>query len=323
MYKIYRDHNHKGNNMYKLIKRLLLALLATFAIIIIFLVASVAIDAALGGDRLQAVTNTNIPGSGDQPAVRAYVARPSGSGPYPAVILIHEFFGLNENITSLADGLAEAGYLAVAPDTFRGSTTNWIPRAIYQVITTDSEQVNADLHSVFTWLEAQPDVDPDRIAVLGFCYGGRASLTYSLHNRDVAATLVFYGFPVTDPEVLRTLPGPVLGIFGGSDRSIPLREVQAFEAGLNEAGIPNEITVYEGQPHAFITNMEAVRAGGAQGEAWAQMVAFLDRNLKGAGASHLPGAETDGISTYTAPFAWVYYARLVYEHTLGAASQQH
>jgi carboxymethylenebutenolidase len=229
--------------------------------------------------------------------------------------MIHEFFGLNESIIGKAEGLADEGYYVVAPDTFRGSTTTWIPRAIYQVISTPQENVNADLDSVYAWLASQPEVADERIAIAGFCYGGRASLLYSLHNNDLAATVVFYGSPETDPEVLRNLPGPVLGIFGGADQSISVEEVNAFEDALQTAGVPHEITIYEGQPHAFVTDIESIRAGGAQGEAWAQMLGFLEENLKN-GSS---GQSSESIS-YNAAFPWRYYAMLVYEHAFGSAS---
>jgi carboxymethylenebutenolidase len=160
----------------------LIGILVLVGVFVLFLAGSIAVDALAGGGRLDAVTNTTIPGVNGGPDVRAYVAKPAGEGPFPAVIMIHEFFGLNESIVGKADLLAQEGYLVVAPDTFRGSTTAWIPRAIYQVITTRPENINADLDSVYAWLESQPDVAQDRVGVAGFCYGGRASLLYSLHN---------------------------------------------------------------------------------------------------------------------------------------------
>jgi len=302
----------------KTIKRILIGILAAILAFIVFLVGSVAFDFAVGGSRLDAVTNTVIPGANGGPDVRAYVAKPQGEGPFPTVIMIHEFFGLNESIVSKADLLAQEGYYVIAPDTFRGSTTSWIPRAIYQVSTTKPEAVNADLDSVYAWLASQPDVDAGRIAILGFCYGGRTSLAYSLHNNQLAATVVFYGSPETDPAVLKSLPGPVLGIFGGADQSIPVEEVTTFDAALTEAGVPHEITVYDGQPHAFVHDAAGILAGGSQGEAWAQMLAFLEANLKTkASSSH--GVALD----YHAPFAWKYYVMLVYEHAFGTASHVH
>lgn len=303
----------------KILKRVLLGILILVGGLALFLAGSVAVDMLVDGGRLEAVTNTVIPGANGGPDVRAYVAKPAGEGPFPAVIMIHEFFGLNESITGKADLLAQEGYLVVAPDTFRGSTTAWIPRAIYQVITTKPENINADLDSVYAWLESQPDVEKDRVGVAGFCYGGRASLTYSLHNSGLAATVVFYGSPVTDATVLANLPGPVLGIFGGADQSIPLAEVTAFEKGLEAAGIEHQVTVYDGQPHAFVQDAAGIKAGGAQAEAWNEMLAFLDASLKN-GTSLNPNAAA---LAYDPGFAWKYYAMLVYEHAFGTASHRH
>ncbi|NWG33741.1 MAG: dienelactone hydrolase family protein [Chloroflexi bacterium] len=303
----------------KIIKRILVGFLSLLGGLALFLVFSVAVDALLDGGRLDAVTNTVIPGVNGEPDVRAYVAKPEGEGPFPAVIMIHEFFGLNESIVSKADLLAQDGYLVVAPDTFRGSTTAWIPRAIYQVITARQENINADLDSVYAWLETQPDTAINRIAIAGFCYGGRTSLTYSLHNNRLAATVIFYGSPETDPAVLANLPGPVLGIFGSADQSIPLTQVTAFEKGLEAAGIPHQITVYDGQPHAFVQDAEGIQAGGAQAEAWNEMLTFLEQTLNSGSSSNNTGAAVD----YRPAFAWKYYALLIYEHAFGTASHHH
>jgi carboxymethylenebutenolidase len=303
----------------KLLKRVFRGILIVLAVLVTLLAGSIAVDYALGGNRLENITNIIIPGTDGGPNVHAYVAQPEGEGPFPTVILIHEFWGLNESIISLADLLAEEGYLVIAPDTFRGSTTGWIPRAIFQVISTRSENVNTDLDSVYAWLESQPNVDSNRIAIAGFCYGGRTSLAYSLYNNRLSATVVFYGFPETDPAILNTLPGPVLGIFGEADQSIPVGQVNAFDAALTESGVPHEITIYEGQPHAFVRNAAGVKSGGAQAEAWDQMLDFLNTNLK----DKTTQEKSPLSSNYRAPFAWKYYVMLVYEHAFGRARHKH
>jgi carboxymethylenebutenolidase len=300
----------------KTVKRILLILLGLVTGLVLLLAGSIAIDFAIGGERINEVTNTTIPGQGGGPDVRAYVAVPPGEGPFPVVIMIHEFYGLNEKIVGKAAGLAKEGYLVISPDTFRGSTTTWIPRAIYQVIRSKPEQVNQDLDSVYAWIEAQPHAAANRTGIVGFCYGGRASLSYSLHNDQLAATVIFYGSPVTDPQVLSSLPGPVLGIFGGADNSIPVEDVIAFEAALNQAGIPNEITLYEGQPHAFVTDMESIYSGGVQGQAWAQMLEFFEENLKSDAVSQNPNP----LQTHLAYFDWKYYLIVAFEHAFGTAS---
>jgi carboxymethylenebutenolidase len=302
----------------KLAKRILLWLLFAILALIAMIIISIPIDGVFGRNRINKITNITITGINGESDVKAYVAKPDGSGPFPAVIMIHEFFGLNDSIVGKAESLADEGYIVIAPDTFRGSTTGWIPRAIYQVITNKPEQVNADLDSVFAWLKSQGEVDAERIGIAGFCYGGRTSLLYSLHNSEIAATVVFYGSPETDPELLKTLPGPLLGIFGGSDMTIPVTEVNAFEAGLEKADIPNEITIYEGQPHAFVTDIQSIKMGGVQGDAWDQMLRFLEKNLK-AGDSTRHVTPT----TYSPGFPWKYYVLLVYEHTFGSASHVH
>lgn len=302
----------------KIIKRILLGILGVVMVAIILLAVSIVVDFAIGGGRIDKVTNTTIPGVNGTPDVKAYVAKPQGSGPFPTVIMIHEFFGLTESIVGKADELAAQGYFVIAPDTFRGSTTSWIPRAIYQVITNKPEQVNSDLDSVYAWLEMQPDLEQARIGIAGFCYGGRTSLLYSLHNNQLAATVVFYGSPETDPAVLKNLPGPILGIFGGADQSIPVSAVDAFDAALTQAGIPHEVTIYADQPHAFVHDVAGIRAGGAQGDAWAQMLKFLDANLKHAGS-----ARTGQAIAYSGKFDWNYYFMLAYEHAFGTASHMH
>jgi len=303
----------------KMAKRILLGFLVLVMGLVILLGGSILIDFAIGKERINAVSNTTIPGQNGGPDVRAYVATPPGDGPFPVVIMIHEFYGLNESIVGKAEGLAQEGYLVVAPDTFRGSTTAWIPRAIYQVVTNKPEKVNQDLDSVYAWIEAQPNAAADQVGIVGFCYGGRASLSYSLHNDQLAATVIFYGSPITDPQVLRSLHGPVLGIFGGADNSIPVEDVHAFEVALNQADIPNEIIVYENQPHAFVTDIQSIRSGGVQGQAWGQMLDFFEKNLKQGGAFKNPVSYL----AFAQPFDWKYYVLLVYEHAFGTASHHH
>lgn len=266
----------------RLLGRVLLWAVLIVVGLVVLLALSVPADALLGRGRVAALTNTGIAGPAGE--IRAYVARPAGPGPHPAVIMIHEFWGLRDDMVGKAAALAEEGYVVIAPDTFRGASTGWVPRAIYQTVTTPPEQVAADLDAVYTWLAAQPDVLADRIAIMGFCYGGRTALLYSLHNPAIAATAIFYGMADTTPAQLSTLGGPVLGIWGGADNSISLDEVRALEANLAAAGVAHTFTVYDGQPHAFVTSIEAIRQGGPQGEAWAELLAFLEGALKGGAA---------------------------------------
>ncbi|MCX6783174.1 MAG: dienelactone hydrolase family protein [Candidatus Levybacteria bacterium] len=303
----------------RILKRIAMITVVVIVGFVLLLAGSISVDVIMGSQRIKVVSNTTVPGQKGSPDVRAFVAYPEGEGPFPAVIMIHEFYGLNESIVGKAKGLAKKGYVVVAPDTFRGSTTSWIPRAIYQIITNKPKQVNQDLDAVFAWIVSQPKIAVDRVGILGFCYGGRTSLAYSLHNDNLAATVIFYGSPETDAEILKALPGPVLGIFGGADNSIPIESVNAFKAALNHAGIPNEITIYEGQPHAFVADIESIRSGSVQAQAWTQMLQFLEKNLKKREAAYKP----DTAISYSPPLNWEYYLVLAYEHAFGTASHLH
>ena len=262
----------------KTLRKLLIGLGVVLLILLVVLVGSVAVDALLGRDRVEQLTNTTITGP-DGEEFRAYVARPDAPGNYPGVVMIHEFFGLRPSIVEKAEALAQEGYVVVAPDTYRGRSTGWVPRAIFLRVTLPMERVVGDLDAAFDWLAGQQDVDPQRVAVMGFCYGGDAALQYSLAHPKPAATGIFYGSLVTDPAQLQRLPGPVLGIFGEEDASIPLSEVNAFQVALDAAGIPNQITIYPGVGHAFVTGMDAIQAGGAPGDAWAEFLAWLDTTI--------------------------------------------
>ena len=261
----------------KLLRRIIVGLLVA----VVALIGGVALSIPLGwwvsGD-IQAITNEQIPNP-NGPDIAAFVARPEGEGPFPAVIMVHEFWGLREDITGKAETLAQEGYVVVAPDTFRGRSTTWIPTAIYQTVRTPQEQINTDVDAVYTWLTEQEEVDPERVAIIGFCYGGGVALEYSLHNPNIAATGDFYGDRVTDVARLRTLPGPLLGVFGAEDGMISVESVRAFEAALEEANVPHEVTVYPGVGHAFVSASDPIRAGGAQGRAWRQLLAFLSDSL--------------------------------------------
>lgn len=264
----------------RILKRVLWGILFVVGALVLFVVGSVAVDALASRNRVAALTNTTIEAPGGA-TVHTYVARPEGSGPFPAVIMIHEFWGLKPEIVGKAQALAEEGYLVIAPDLFRGQTTSWLPRAIYLALTAPEAQVLGDLDPVFAWLKDQPEVDRKRIVVMGFCYGGGKSLQFSLRNPEIAGTGIFYGALESDPALLRRLPGPVLGIFGEEDQAPSPDQVQRFQTGLDAAGIPNQVTIYPGVGHAFVTDIDSIRAGGVQGEAWNEFLTWLQNTTQG------------------------------------------
>lgn len=246
----------------------------------VVIAASVIIDQGMGVNRLDGITNTVIP-NGNNPAIRAYVAHPSGTGPYPVVIMVHEWWGLKSDIVGKADALAQDGYIVVAPNLFRGNTTDWFPTAIWQVSNTPTTQIDGDLDAVLLWINNQPDANRNQIAIMGFCFGGGTALRYSVNTPAITATAVFYGSVITDPAELKKIQGPVLGIFGGADTMIPQKDVTAFDQGLTAAGIPHQVTTYDGEPHAFVKSMADINKGGNQQKAWNQLREFLARAFSG------------------------------------------
>jgi carboxymethylenebutenolidase len=260
--------------LFRLLRGLFVAVIAVVAALFV----SIPTDGFLNRGKVETMTNTLIPSSAGD--VNAFVVSPQSAEKLPAVIMIHEFWGLKPEIVGKAEALSNEGYVVIAPDTFRGQTTSWLAKAIWQTIRTPRENVNADLDAVFAWLLSQPNVDPERIMVMGFCYGGGTSLLYSLHNPDIAATGIFYGNVAVDTNELTKLSGPVLGIFGEDDTSIPLDEVRAFEAGLEQAAIPNQITIYPDKGHAFVKSIAEIERDPVQQQAWNEFLEFTRANLQ-------------------------------------------
>lgn len=258
--------------------RILKWFLIALSSLVLVLLLSIPLDHFLNRAKVDSLSNFVIPNSTNE--VKVFLADSPEAELLPAVIMIHEFWGLKSSILGKAQALADEGYVVVAPDTFRGKTATWVPTAIWQVISTKRSDINQDLDTVFAWLKEQPNVDSSRIMVMGFCYGGGASLAYSLENSELAATGIFYGSLITDEAALEKLPGPVLGIFGETDQSIPIAEVNAFEAALNNAGIDNQITIYEDQGHAFVQSIESINQGGVQAQAWQEFLDFTAQTLK-------------------------------------------
>ena len=263
----------------KLIIRIVVGLLAVIVLAVAVLAGIIVYDTNLGVAAADS-TNVTYAGEGDL-TLQGYVARPEGDGPHPAVLLLHEWWGLNAEMPHIADALAEQGYVVLVPDLYRGRVATSVPGALWMRITTPNDVIWADTDSALTYLRGLEGVDPERVASVGFCFGGEQSLQLGLRAADaLTAVVIFYGSTVDDPAQLQALTEaqPVLGIFGAEDQQIPLSEVTAFENALNEAGIENTVTVYDGVGHAFLT-AENYDEPGAAGEAWQQLLAFLDENV--------------------------------------------
>lgn len=259
------------------------------SIVIIIAVAIIAVAGLLVGDS-QAfetagdVTNVEYPAA-DGTTLVGYLAQPElpeGSEARPAVLMVHEWWGLNAEITEMVDRLAAEGYVVLAPDTYRGRAATTVPGALALRISADEARVDSDMQAAFDYLASLPTVDAARIAVMGFCYGGGVALRHGVNNAQIVGTINLYGDTIDDPTAfgaLLTSERPVLGIFGEQDAQIPVSEVQAFDAALDEAEIANEVIIYPGVGHAFV-NPHTIDEGGAALEAWETILSFLDANLR-------------------------------------------
>ena len=263
----------------KWIKRIVLAILAILLLVVLLFAGTIIFGSLFGSDTADYANVTYTDAAGQE--LLGYLAEPDGPGPHPAILLIHEWWGLNEGMTILANALAEEGYVVFAPDGYRGNVTSAIPRALWLRITTPTDQVERDMDSALVYLRSLENVDTEHVASMGFCFGGGHSLQLGLRqSENLALTIIYYGAVVTDPNLLAPLMDgqPVLGIFAEKDNTIFPEEVIEFEAALNSLDIENEITIYPGVGHAFV-NEDNYNEPGPAGDAWNQTLQFLEENL--------------------------------------------
>lgn len=229
---------------------------------------------------LAATSKTVSYKSGDE-TVQAILYSPGGKGPFPGIIVIHEWWGLNDWVKEQASKLADEGYAALAVDLYRGkvATTPDMAHEIMRGVPED--RAARDLHAAFEFLKSQPNVKADRIGSIGWCMGGGYSLDVALAEPTLAADVINYGHLATDSASLKKIHAPILGLFGGQDHGIPPEDVKKFEATLKQMGKSIDVTIYPDAGHAFENpnNKEGYRAQDAA-DAWKRTTAFLAANLK-------------------------------------------
>jgi carboxymethylenebutenolidase len=218
--------------------------------------------------------------SGDE-TVKAILYTPSGAGPFPAMIVIHEWWGLNDWVKEQASKLANQGYVALAIDLYRGRVADNPDTAHQLARGVPEDRANRDLAAAFDYLKSRKDVKADRIGSIGWCMGGGYSLDIALQEPTLAAAVINYGRLATDPAELEKIHAPILGLFGGQDKGITPDDVKKFEAQMKELRKSIEVRIYPDAGHAFENpnNKNGYRAEDAA-DAWQRTVAFLDAHLK-------------------------------------------
>ena len=218
--------------------------------------------------------------SGDE-SVTGTLYTPAGKGPFPALIVIHEWWGLNDWVKEQASKFADQGYVALAVDLYRGKVADTPDLAHELMRGVPEDRAARDLRAAFDYLAAQPNVRKDRIGSVGWCMGGGYSLNVALLEPTLAAAVINYGHLATEPSELKKINAPILGSFGGQDRGIPADDVKKFQQALTQLGKKNEIKIYPDAGHAFENpnNKQGYRPDDAA-DAWKRTLDFLANTLK-------------------------------------------
>jgi len=213
--------------------------------------------------------------------VKGHLAKPEGSGPFPAMIVIQEWWGLDAQTRSIADRFAKEGYLAFAPDLYHGELAQLGDGdAAMKLVQKYGPNAAGDLESLFDALTSHPDCS-GRIGSVGFCFGGRMSLLLST-TRPVTAVCTFYGggMQTVFDQLRANLKAPVLGFFGDADVSIPAGAVEEFDKLLDDIGVEHEIIMYPNSGHAFFRDSDPqVYKPEAAKDAWKRVKKFFAKNL--------------------------------------------
>jgi carboxymethylenebutenolidase len=218
--------------------------------------------------------------SGDE-TVKGILYTPEGKGPFPGIVVIHEWWGLNDWVKEQASKLAGEGYAALAIDLYRGKVATTPDEAHEIMRGVPEDRAKRDLEAAFQFLASQPNVKKDRIGAIGWCMGGGYALDLALEEPKLAADVINYGHLATDPAALSKINAPILGVFGALDRGITPEDVKKFGEALDKLGKKADITIYPDAGHAFENpnNKDGYRAADAA-DAWNKTVNFLASTLK-------------------------------------------
>ena len=214
-------------------------------------------------------------------SVNGHLAKPGGKGPWPAVVVIQEWWGLDEQTKSIADRFAKEGYLAFAPDLFHGELAQLGDGDTAMKLAQKYGPTAAnDLNKVFDGLKDHPDVN-GKVGSVGFCFGGRMSLILST-MRPLNAVCTFYGggMQTVFDQLRAKLRAPVLAFFGDADVSIPAGTVEEFDKLLDAVGVEHEVITYPKSGHAFFRDSDpSVYKPEAAKDAWERVKKFFKKNL--------------------------------------------
>jgi carboxymethylenebutenolidase len=236
--------------------------------------------AAIAGSASAQSAGTMVTFPSGSETVSGYLAAPSGGGKKPAIVVIQEWWGVNDFIKKKADEFSRQGYVALAPDLYRGKVAS-DPDTAHQLMRgLPEDRAMRDLEGAVAYLKSRPDVDGSRIASIGWCMGGGYSLSLALAEPKLAGAVIDYGRLLTDERTISSLKVPLLGNFGGKDQGIPPESVREFERKARAAGKNVDFKIYPDAGHAFASSpaQASYRAEDAK-DADARTDAFLRKVL--------------------------------------------
>ena len=211
---------------------------------------------------------------------KAYLSLPKDAkGPLPALVVIHEWWGLNDNVKHWTDRFAAEGYAAIAVDLYAGTVAKTSDDAMKAMRAVDAKKGEEIIAKAMEFLRKDERIRAKRIGSIGWCFGGGWSLKTALAAKDLDAAVIYYGHLVQDVEALKGIKARVMGIFGSKDRSIPPADVEAFDKALTAAGVTHEIHSYEAN-HAFANPSNPVYDQVSAAAAWKEVRRFLADALK-------------------------------------------
>lgn len=213
-------------------------------------------------------------------SVSAYFSLPPGEGPFPALIVIHESWGLNDWIRTNADAFANKGFAALAVDLYRGKSTTKTNEASELMLGLKPDLVIKDLQAAYSYLQDHPKVDKNRMGVVGWNMGSGYALQAAMSLPKLKAAVMNYGNVIPEASKIRKVGCPLLGIFGETDRGIAVTDVQNFQKALDDAKKENKIIIYRNVGHAFMNpnNKEGYNQEITE-RAWREIYAFLEKYL--------------------------------------------
>jgi len=220
--------------------------------------------------------------------VAGYLALPKGAGTHAGIVVIQEWWGLNDWVKQQTDSLAQHGYVAFAPDLYKGKVAYDESTAHQLMSGMDETESMKTLRAAADFLRSRQDVRANGIGVIGWCLGGRYALREAAADPGIRACVAYYGAPITDTAAIEAMQAAVLGNYGGADEGIPAAAVREFEASLRKMGKKADFKIYPGAPHAFANQNNpwgGYRPAAAR-DAWSRTLAFLNRELK---LASLPG----------------------------------